>query len=141
MKSVIFDFVTGAAIIMGLVIITRVMKANQFFIESSAQTETDFEQLYVGTYEDEGVVLKENTYTVADVYGTLTTLTKLDGTLMDKYEIKVRSGSTVYEAKGDTGTYDQKHAQVANMRAYLEGMFSNPSANVFKRTKTQKVLN
>ena len=89
MKSVIFDFVTGAAIIMGLVIITRVMKANQFFIESSAQSETDVEQLYVGTYDDEGVILQESTYTVADVFGTLTTMTKQNGALMDKYEIKI----------------------------------------------------
>lgn len=142
MKSVIFDFITGAAIIMGLVIVMRVMKANQFFIESSSQSETEVEQLYIGTYDDAGVELKENTYTVADVYGTLTTLTKSNGALMDKYEITVRlTGGAIAVAKGDMGTLDEMKAGVDSVKALLEPMLSNPNAHTFKRTKTTKVNN
>lgn len=139
MKSVIFDFVTGAAIIMGLVIVTRVMKANQFFIESSSQSETEVEQLYIGTYDDEGVELKENTYTVADVYGTLTTLTRSNGALMDKYEFKLKTGGMTYTAFGDIGNLNDKKAQVNTIKSVLEPMLNNPNAYTFKRIKTQKV--
>lgn len=140
MKSVIFDFITGAAIIMGLVIVAKVMKANQFFIESSAQTETDVEQLYVGTYDEDADGLKDNTYTVADVYGTLTTLTRSNGALMEKYEFIVRTpGVDPVAAYGDKGTLQERQTGVQNVRTLLETMLGNPDAYKFKKFKSQKV--
>ena len=70
MKSLIYDVITGAAIIMALFVVTKVMRANQKFIVTQSGAKTDNEQVYLDSESE----AKENTYTAADVYGTFHTI-------------------------------------------------------------------
>lgn len=72
MRGLIYDFITGLAIIIGLFVVTYVMKANQRFIMAQADDQTHEEQVY---YEEIGS-RADSIYTVADVYGTFHQLLK-----------------------------------------------------------------
>lgn len=72
MRGLIYDVVTGMAIIAGLFIVTMVMRANQNFIMGQSETKTEDEQAYLAEIADR----EETYYRVTDVYGTFHTLLK-----------------------------------------------------------------
>lgn len=88
MRGLIYDLITGMAIIASLYIITDVMRANQNFIASSAEAETKVEQLYVES--DETLIASEaSTYTISDVYALFRTFVTTDDKLMQGIELKL----------------------------------------------------
>lgn len=92
MRGLIYDFVTGMAIIIGLFVITYVMRANQNFIMESANDETNDEQVL---YEE--IDSREETYyRISDVYGTFHTLLKNGNNTPDQTRWSVYDYTSIY---------------------------------------------
>lgn len=92
MKGLIYDLITGMAIIASLYVITNVMKANQNFIAASAVADTKVEQLYMEP--DSNLIASEaNSYTIADVYAIFRNFVTTDSKIMEGIEIEIKFAS------------------------------------------------
>lgn len=135
MKSIIYDIISGAAIIMALFVITDVMRANQNFIIGQTKAETDEEQVYL----DENAPDKDNTFTAADVYGAYHTLllngnSTEDSSRWKVYEytiIKVQIGSNFYTLDYRTAT----NADIVNLDNVLTNLVNTNPNIQFTRDK------
>ncbi|MCQ2979285.1 MAG: hypothetical protein MJ245_05775 [Clostridia bacterium] len=119
MRGLIYDVITGCAIIIGLFVITQVMRANQNFIMNSATTKSDEERLIEVEVSDR---TKEK-YNVLDAYGTFHTLLK-DGNITDDQDRWRVYDYTIIDYWGSShylvdDTYTNQNAIIKNIETDL----------------------
>lgn len=137
MRSVLYDLITGIAIIMGLYVVTNVMKANQSFIFTQSQAETDAEQVYIS----DDMATKANSYTAIDMYGTIHTLLRNGNNTTDVSRMSVIDYTIIKFKKSPTETitvsYKDPTKNVTTLEEAIKEAVKNPN-DIYVCKKTSK---